>query len=87
MDLDHSARLLEDTKSAILSQRMAELGDMPVSRAEQKVKASKDWHDFVVSIVDARTKANLKKVHLEYLKMRFSERQSHEATARAERKM
>ena len=37
VDLDAAANLLEETKSAVLAQKMAELGDMPVSKAEMKV--------------------------------------------------
>lgn len=87
VELDNKARLLEETKSAVLSQQMTALGDMPVSKAELKVKASPFWTEFVTEIVEARTSANLKKVELEWLRMRFSEQQSREATERAERKM
>lgn len=87
VELDHAARLMEETKSAVLSQQMAVLGDMPVSKAEKIVKASEDWHKFVQAMVEARTSANLKKVELEWVKMRFSEQQSREATERAERKL
>lgn len=87
VELDHAARLMEETKSAVLSQRMAALGDMPVSKAELQVKASDEWHGFVKAMVDARTSANLKKVELEWLRMRFSEQQSREATERAEKRL
>lgn len=87
VELDHAARLMEETKSAVLSQKMAALGDMPVSKAELSVKASNEWHEFVTSLVDARTAANFKKVELEWIRMRFSEQQSREATERAERKL
>lgn len=87
VELDHAARLMEETKSAVLSQRMAALGDMPVSKAELAVKASNEWHEFVKALVDARSAANLKKVELEWIRMRFSEQQSREATERAERKL
>jgi hypothetical protein len=87
VELDHAARLMEETKSAVLSQMMTALGDMPVSRAELQVKATDDWHKFVQGMVDARTSANLKKVELEWIRMRFSENQSKEATERAERRL
>jgi hypothetical protein len=87
VELDNKARLMEETKSAVLSQRMSSLGDMPVSKAELAIKSSPEWHDFVKEMVEARTHANLKKVELEWLRMRFSENQSREATERAERKM
>jgi len=87
VELDHAARLLEESKSAVLSQRMAALGDMPVSKAELQVKASDEWHEYIKAMVDARTSANFEKVKLEWLRMRFSEQQSKEATERAERRL
>ena len=87
VELDNKARLMEETKSAVLSQRMTALGDMPVSKAELAVKASPEWHEYVREMVESRTQSNLKKVELEWLRMRFSEQQSREATERAERKL
>ena len=87
VQLDHAARLMEETKSAVLSQQMAVLGDIPVGRAEKIVKGSDDWSKFIQAMVEARTSANLKKVEIEWLKMRFSEQQSREATERAERRL
>lgn len=79
--------MLEDTKSAVLSQMMLKLGDMPVSKAEMQVKASDEWGDFIHKMVEARKKANLLKVQLEYIRMRSSEWQSMEASKRAEMRM
>jgi len=87
VDADAAASMLEETKSSFLAQMMAEQGDMPVSRAEMNVKASLAWKDYIKSMVEARQKAALLKVQLEYIKMRFSESQSHEATRRAEMKL
>lgn len=84
---DGAARLLEETKTAVLSQRMKALGDVPAAHAERDVKASQEWHEFIETMVAARTRANLKKLQLKYLEMKFSEQQSFEATARAERRM
>lgn len=85
--LDAAAHMLEETKSAVLSQKMVALGDMPVSKAEMQVKASLDWMDFIGKMVEARRAANLKKVQLEFIRMQFAEKQSAEATARAERRL
>lgn len=82
-----AASLLEDTKSAVLSQKMAALGDMPVSRAELTVKASTEWVEHVHKIIEARRASNLLKVQMEYLRMKGSEWQSAEATKRAEMKL
>lgn len=87
VELDAAANILEETKSAWLSQRMAALGDIPVSRAEMTVKASQEWGDHIRQIVGAREAANLAKVKLEWLRMRFSEWQSAEASKRAEMRL
>lgn len=87
VELEAAASILEETKSAVLSQKMTEQGDIPVSRAEMAVKASSDWTEFVSKMVDARRAANLAKVRIEWIRMRHSEQQSREATARAERRL
>lgn len=87
VELDAAASLLEETKSAVLSQKMATCGDVAVNRAEQQVKASPEWSAHIMKMVDARRKANLAKVKLEWIRMRFSEQQSFEATKRAEMKL
>lgn len=85
--LDAAANILEECKSATLSQRMKALGEMPVNRAELEVKASEEWADYLTKMVKARESANLAKVRCEFLRMKFSERQSAEATARSERRL
>jgi hypothetical protein len=34
------------------------LGDMPVSKAEQQVKASEFWSDYIKRMVNTKTQAN-----------------------------
>jgi ribosomal protein S8 len=87
VDADAAASILEELKSATLAQLMTELGDMPVSRAEMQVKADIEWSGYIEQMVEARRKANKLKVQLEYIRMRFSEQNSHEATKRAEMKL
>lgn len=87
VDADAAASILEDTKSAVLSERMQALGDMPVTKAEAIVKASPEWRDHVEKMVAARKQANRLKVQMEYLRMKFSEWQSHEATKRTEARL
>ena len=87
VEADAAHNLLEDTKSAVLAQRMMELGDLPVSRAEMQVKASDEWLKHIEAINAARERANLLKVQMEFIRMQFSEAQSAEANARAERRM
>ena len=85
--LDGAARMLEEAKTATLSQMMKKLGDVPAAHAERDVKSSEEWRDYIKQMVDARTEANLKKVQLKFLEMKFSEWQSAEANARSERRM
>ena len=87
VDADSAARMLEESKTAVLSQKMKALGDVPAAHAERDVKASPEWHAWIKSMVEAKTAANLAKVKLEYIKMRFSEWQSTNADKRAEMRM
>lgn len=87
VDADAAASILEDTKSAILSERMQALGEMPVSKAEAIVKASAEWRAHIEEMVSARKASNRLKVQMEYLRMKFSEWQSHEATKRTEARL
>lgn len=87
VDKDAAARLLEDTKTAVMAQKQAALGDIPVNKAEQIVKASADWHRHLVKIVDARTEANKALVNRDYIKMKYGEWNSHEANQRTEARL
>ena len=87
VDADSAASLLEETTSAVLARMMAGQGDMPVNRAELNVKSSEEWLNFITNMVKARERSALLKVQLEYIRMRFSEWQSHAATRRAEMKL
>lgn len=91
VDAESAASLLEDTKSSILSQRMqALIRDEPglaINRAEATVKASGEWAEWISGMIDARRKANLLKVQMEYLRMKSGEQASYEATKRAEMKL
>jgi hypothetical protein len=87
VDADAAATLLEDTKSAVLAERMQAHAELAVNRAEQLVKSSPEWRDHVEKMVNARKAANRLKVQMEYLRMKFSEWQSHEATKRTEARL
>jgi hypothetical protein len=86
-DAEAAASLLEDTKSAVLAERMSALGAMPVSKAEMTVKASQEWKDNLRTISMARQAANRLKVQLTYIQMKFSEWQSENATKRAQMRL
>jgi hypothetical protein len=87
VDADAAARLLEETKTTVLNQRMKALGDMAVNAAEREVKSSPEWHEFIKELVDARTKANLLKCQMEYIRMKFNEWQALDANSRAEMRL
>jgi len=87
VDAEAAASLLEDCKSSVLAERMQEHADLPINRAEAKVKASQEWKDFIQQMVDARKEANRHKVHLDYLKMRFQEEMSQQANERIEARL
>lgn len=82
-----AADILEESKTAVLSQRMMATGEQTISKAEMTVKSSPEWHEYLTKMVEARQKANMLKVQLEYIQMQFSEWQSSEATRRAEMKL
>jgi hypothetical protein len=82
-----AASLLEETKSAVLAQRMSAFGDIPVNKAERLVKGSEEWLDYVTKMVDARRLANLAKVKIEFIRMKYWEQSGHEATKRSEMRM
>lgn len=86
-DLEAAAQLLEDTKSAVLAQKCAALGGIAVNRAEQTIKGTRDWQEHIEKIVRARQEANLAKVRMEYLRMKFQEAMSQEANHRAGARM
>lgn len=87
VDADAAATILEDTKSAVMAERVLAMGEMAINKAEALVKASPEWRRHVEAIVNARRAANKLKVQLEYLRMKFSEWQSHEATKRTEARL
>lgn len=87
VEADKAANLLEETKTAVLSQMMLKQGDVPVSRAEMHVKASSQWSEFIASMVEARSAANLARVKMKWIEMRFAEWNSKDANARRERAM
>lgn len=73
VDLDSAASMLEEAKSAILSQWMLGTGETAVSRAEAITKASARWSEYLKNMVDARTKANHAKVECDFLRMKMQE--------------
>jgi len=86
-DAEAAASLLEDTKSAVLSQRMMAVDASSMAKAEAMVKSSSEWQDHIDKTVSARKAANLLKVQMEYLRMKFQEWSSDEANKRTEARL
>ena len=86
-DMEAAASLLEDSKSAVMAQWQTELGDIPVNRAEQMVKSSARWREYITDTIEARKRANKAKIYLESVKMRAMEVHSVEANQRTELKI
>ncbi len=88
VEADEAASLMEETKTTVFAEmvnkQLSANSDLRVNRAEVLARSSLEWKDFVEQMVRLRSRANLLKVQLDYLRMKFSEQQSHEATARAE---
>ena len=91
IDADAAARIREELKTTSLEKMKQDLinreGDMPDSHAERRVKAGDDWPEYIQQMVDARPGQNRLKVQLEYIRMKFSEQQDFNASARAEMKL
>jgi hypothetical protein len=90
-DADAAASLLEETKSATVSHLIGQLiaGDPKLSeaRAERTVKGSAQWREYVETMCASRARANRLRLQLEYIRIKVSEWQSHEANSRHEARL
>lgn len=87
VELDGAARMLEACRDVVLSQMIQARNDMPVARAERAAKSSTEWAEYIRKMVEARTAANMKKVEMEFYKMRHMESTSFEANMRHEARL
>lgn len=79
--------LLEDSKSAIMSQMMMRCPEKSIAAKEMAVKASDEWNIHIVKINKARKDANLLKIKMDYLRMQAWEENSHAANDRVMARM
>lgn len=88
---DAVARRLEELKTTRLEQMKNALilqdGPMPDNRAEREIKASDEWEQYIIDMVDARTRANEFKVQIVEIQMLEREQQDRNQTIRAEMRM
>src|SRR4249919_2722262 len=79
-EADEAASLMEETRTAVLSEMINKVIsyniNMPYNKAELSAKSSPEYKEFVTTMVKLRSAANLLKVKLEWLRMRFSEQMS-----------
>lgn len=92
VEADKAAKLMEESKTIAFSQMVNRtiskaVGKMPHNRAEAIVKSGEEYKEYIEKMVMLRSEANLLRVEVEYLRMKHSEQQSSEATARAERRL
>jgi hypothetical protein len=91
VEADEAASLMEETRTTVLSEMITKIiGEnisMPFNKAELTAKSSPEYKEFVTQMVRLRSRANLLKVKLEFIRMKFQEWNSHEATARSERRL
>ncbi len=91
VDADAAASLLEELKTTTLEKMKSDLiareGDMADNKAERMTKCTDEWSTYLREMCEHRAKAQRLKVQLEYLRMKFAEAQSMEATARHEARL
>lgn len=87
VEADKLANLAEELKSAKLSEMMLRDTQLSINRAEAQAKASVEWREYIDDMVAKRGAANLARVKMKWVEMRFSEWQSSDANARRERQM
>lgn len=91
VDADSAASLLEELKTTTLekmkSRIVDEEGPMADNRAERQAKCDPEWEKYLRGMCSHRATANKLKVQMEYLRMKFNEWQSMEASVRAEMRL
>lgn len=91
VDADAAASLMEELKTTTLEKMKNDLiardGPMPDNTATRLAKCDAAWEQYVREMCKHRADANRLKVQMEYIRMKHSEWQSAEATARAERRL
>ena len=87
VEADKLAHLAEELKSSKLAEMVLRDNSLSINRAEAQAKASDEWRDYIEDMVTKRRDANLARIKLKWVEMRFSEWMSGDANARKERQM
>lgn len=86
-DADAAYYLLDNTRTSIRSELVLKQQGIPNNRAEHVASASPEYREHVEKTADAKRRANLLRVRMDYLKMRFTKWNSADANQRTERKL
>lgn len=91
-DLEAAAKLKEELKTTFLQKWKQEVviehgGKLPDSHAERIVKAQDRWEQYIRDMCSLRAEADKAFVQMTYYKIKHWERQSLEASQRAEMRM
>lgn len=84
VDLEAAANLLEESKTTCFAQQVVTQHSTTVARAELNVRSSDMWADYIDKMCAARANANLAKIEMTVINMRFWEQNSSEANRRKE---
>lgn len=91
VDADSAASIMEELKTTTLEKMKQYIvdteGPMADNRAERQAKCDPEWEAYLRGMCNHRATANRLKIQLEYLRMKFNEWQSEEASARAEMRL
>lgn len=88
-DADAAYYLLDNTRTSVVGELvLAEMAKgLTGSKAEHVARASTEYREHVEKTAAAKKQAGILRARMEYLKMRFSIWNSHDANARRERQM
>jgi len=92
VEKNKAASLLEENKKVVFSELLMEASNnpdkkVPAWQAEAMVYCSDRWREYLNAMTEARTAANLARIKMRWVEMKFQEQNSAEANARSERKM
>jgi hypothetical protein len=90
-DADAAASLMEELKTTTLEKMKSDLiernGPTPDNTATRLAKCNSEWTDYITQMCKHRAEANRLKCQMEYLRIKFNEWQSIEASARHEMRL
>ena len=87
VEADKLAHLAEELKSSKLAEMVLRDTTLSINRAEAQAKSSLEWREYIEDMVTKRSAANLARIKLKWVEMRFSEWMSNDANSRKERQM